>query len=633
MIIRRLKITVQGLKMAMLAAGMLPAAVGTVVALEQSPLLDSRELPPLAMRLPSPPAVADAEPGEYGGELRLLMGKSKDIRMMMVYGYARLVAYTPQLQLKADIVESFHVENERIFTFHLRRNHRWSDGHPFTAEAFRYYWEDVANNADLSPFGPPRELLVNGRPPRVEFPDDFTVVYRFAAPNPAFLPALAGPRPLFIYKPGHYLRRFHVDYAEGEALQTMIKEAGARNWQGLHHRRDRPYRFSNPDLPTLQPWRNTTPPPSERFVFERNPFYHRVDRDGRQLPYIDRVVINIASNRLIPAKTGAGESDLQGRYLSLGNYTALRESEERNNYSVRLWRNILGAQVALFPNLNSSDPVWRELVRDRRFRRALSLAVNRYEINKVVYFGMVIEGNNTLLPLSPLHRDHYRRNWAEFDLGHANRLLDEMGLSGRDKRGIRLRPDGKPLEIVLQTAGESTEETDVLELVHDSWLRAGVKLYTRPSTREVFRNRVFSGQAMMSVWSGVSNGIATAGMSPAEFAPTSQQQLQWPKWGEFHETAGQRGQPPELEPARRLARLNRQWRDTVDGAERRKIWEEMLDIHSSEIFTIGIVCGVPQPVVVSNRLRNVPQDGVYAWSPTSYFGVYRPDTFWFSGPR
>ncbi len=596
----------------------------------------SGELPALAQRLPASPAIANFDDpelraGEYGGELRLLMAKAKDIRMMMVYGYARLVSYDQKFSLQPDILERIEVDDNRVFTMHLRRGHRWSDGHPFTSEAFRYFWEDVANNPDLSPHGPPRVLIVDDEAPRVEFPDTFTVRYSWTKPNPYFLPALAGARPLFIYRAGHYLQQFHARYADPAKLQQLVTEAGIRDWIGLHLRRDHQYKFDNPDLPTLQPWVNTTPPPSERFIFERNPYYHRVDSQGRQLPYIDRVVVNIVSNSLVPAKTGAGDSDLQARYLRLDNYTFLKAGEQRNDYSVRLWQKAIGAQIALFPNLNSSDHVWRKLVRDVRFRRALSLAVHRHEVNQVVYFGMATESNNTVLSSGPLYKPEYQKRWAGFDLEHANQLLDDIGLTKRDNRGVRLRPDGEPLEVIIHSAGESTEETDVLELIHDSWLKAGIKMYTRPSQREVFRNRVFSGEAMMSVWSGLSNGVPTADMSPEELAPTAQDQLQWPQWGQYYQTGGDAGEAPDMPSAIRLAELNVLWRSATSVHEREEIWHEMLAIHADQVLTVGVVCGVYQPVVVSNQLQNVPVQGWYNWDPGSYFGLYKPDIFWFNG--
>ncbi len=592
-------------------------------------------LPPVSERLPKTPFIlpfdhADQTPGEYGGDLRMLMGKSKDIRMMTVYGYARLVGFDRNLEFLPDLLENIDVVDDREFTLHLRPEHKWSDGHPFTSEDFRYYWEDIANNEELSPFGPPKALRVGDELPKVEFPDELTVRYSWSQPNPYFLPALAAPRPLYIYSPAHYLKQFHASYVESEKLNALVEEIGSRNWVGLHHKKDKQYKQDNPDLPSLQPWVNTVAPPSDRFVFVRNPYYHRVDPDGRQLPYIDRVVINIVSPDLIPAKTGAGESDLQARYLRLDNYTFLKAGETQNNFTVHLWKKATGAQIALYPNFNSNDPVWRELVRDVRFRRALSLAVNRHEVNQVIYYGLVFESNNTLLPDSPLAKPEYQTKWATYDPDAANQYLDELGLTERDNRGVRLRPDGKPLEVVVHTAGESTEETDVLELIHDSWLDVGIKLYTKPSQREVFRNRVFSGEAMMSVWSGVDNGIANADMSPHEFAPTTQNQLQWPKWGQFYETGGDAGEAPDMENVVRLGELNNYWRTAASSDERAKVWREILDIHSDQVFSVGVICGARQPVVVSNDLRNVPKEGIYSWEPSSYFGIYRPDTFWFN---
>ena len=626
----------------LLLAVMMP--VGSLFAmqgLQETPslqaMVDAGELPPVAQRVPQDVQLVevggDKVPGEHGGEMRLLMGKQKDIRQIVIYGYARLIGYTPELELKADLLESFDVVDGRVFTLHLRKGHRWSDGHPFTSEDFRYYWEDIANDPDLSKGGPPRDLLVDGQPPQVEFPDALTVRYSWHAPNPYFLTALAGAVPLYIYKPAHYLRQFHPRYQSADVIKAQIAKEKRPNWMGVHVNRDRPYKATNPELPTLQPWVNTTFPPSERFVFKRNPYYHRIDQNGRQLPYIDSVVIGIASSGLIPAKTGAGESDLQARYLRMDNYTFLKSTAKRNQFDVHLWQAAKGAHLALYPNMNTNDEVYRNLLRDLRFRRALSLAINRYEINQVVYFRLVQESNNTVLKESPLYKPDYQNAWIEFDIEHANRLLDEIGLTQFDDRGVRLLPDGRPLEIVVQTAGESTEQTDVLELMHDSWLQAGIKLYSIPSTREVFRNRIFSGDAIMSIWSGLENAIPTAENSPKELAPTSKYQYQWPQWGVYYESGGQSGEEPELPAARELVELIDEWSHSETHESRVEIWHRMLEINREQMFTIGIVNHVPHPVVVNNFLRNVPKVGFFDLAPGAYFGIYKPDTFWFEEVR
>ena len=593
------------------------------------------ELPPVAQRLPTDPLVTPLDregqqPGRYGGDLRMLMSGAKDVRMMVVYGYARLVGYDRDFRLVPDLLEDVEVEEGRIFTLKLRPGHRWSDGRPFTTEDFRYFWEDVVNNPDLSPMGLPTELMVDGEGPTFEVLDETTIRYSWTNPNPSFLPALAGAAPLYIYRPAHYLKKFHARYADPAKLEEAVKESGQRNWAALHARRDNQYKNDNPKLPSLEPWINTTKAPSERFVFERNPYYHRVDPEGRQLPYIDRVMMQIADGKIIPAKVGAGEADLQARYLRFDNYTFLKVGEKRGGYQVRLWRSGTGSQLALYPNLSVNDPGWRALLRDVRFRRALSLAIDRHEINQVIYYGLAAEGANTVLPQSPLFRPEYRESWARVDLEKANRLLDEIGLVERDRRGVRRMADGRPLDIVVETAGEGTEESDVLRLIADSWEQIGIKLFTKVEQREVFRNRVFAGETVMAVWTGLENGVPTPESSPAELAPVSQQHLQWPKWGQHHETHGRAGEPIDLPEAKTLMDLYDRWRHALDPIEKEKIWRQMLEIHADQVFTIGTVNQVPQPVVVSNRLNNLPEEALYNWEPGAHFGIYRLDGLWFS---
>ncbi|HUN69145.1 MAG TPA: ABC transporter substrate-binding protein [Burkholderiales bacterium] len=591
------------------------------------------KLPPVAKRVPETPLVVKfatgTEPGQYGGSLNMLIGRSRDVRMLVVYGYARLVGYDTNFNIVPDILQSIDVKDDRVFTMKLRKGHRWSDGQPFTSEDFRYFWEDVANNKELSPTGPPSELLVNGEAPRVEYPDKQTVRYSWSKPNPDFLPRMAGASPLFIFRPAHYLKQFHRKYSK----KAIESEPGAmkRGWAAVHNREDNMYQFDNPNLPTLQPWMNTTKPPADRFVAVRNPYFHRVDPAGRQLPYIDRVVLAVAEAKLIPAKTGSGESDLQARDIQFNNFTFLKKGEKTNNYRTLLWKTARGSHFALFPNLNANDPVWHKLLRDVRFRRALSLAIDRRQVNQVLYFGLANEGNNTVVPESSLYRKEYQMRWAQYDKKAAEKLLDDIGLK-RGADGIRKLADGRPLEIIVETAGESTEQTDVLELIRENWREVGIKLFPKPSQREVLRNRVFSGDALMSVWTGIENGLSNPDISPEELAPTSQQQLQWPKFGQYFETSGKAGEAPDIPEAIELMKLNDQWRQVATREERAKIWHRMLQIHAEQQFTIGVVSGVAQPVVVRNTLRNVPEKGVYNWDPGAFFGIYRPETFWFAEP-
>ncbi|MDF1720093.1 MAG: ABC transporter substrate-binding protein [Minwuia sp.] len=614
----------------------LPAHAQTLI---ETPLLmeavQNGELPPVQERVPDEPlrvsfASGNGAPGLHGGDINMLIPRARYLRHMVVYSYARLVGYDENYDLNADLVRELDVDEGRIFTFHLRRGHKWSDGKPFTSEDFRYWWQDVVLNEELNPGGIPAYMLVDGSPPVVEFPDSLTVRYSWPKPNPYFLPRIAGASPLFIYRPAHYLRQFHVNYADPDKLAQALEDSRRPSWASLHNRRDRMYRFDNIKQPTLQPWKNSSKSKSSgRYVGLRNPYYHKVDENGRQLPYVDRFILTVAAPALIAAQAGSGQTDLQALGLALTDWTFLKQAEDRGNYDTYAWRQAMGATVAMYPNLNYDDPVYRELFRDVRFRRALSLAIDRDLINEVVFFGDAASANNLVLKRSPLYKPEYAGEWTRYSKKEARRLLDEIGLSKKGPGGIRILPDGRKLELIVETSGEDPQLTDILELIEETWREVGVKMFIKPSQRDTFRNRVYAGLAQISVSTGIQAGLATAQTSPEELAPTSQLGLQWPKWGLYYESGGTMGEAPDMETPARLVSLVEQWNLAADPVVKKQIWEQILEINAKEIYSIGILSSVPQPIVVRRGLRNVPREGIYHWDPGAYFGLYRPDSFWY----
>ncbi|MBO6892341.1 MAG: ABC transporter substrate-binding protein [Roseibium sp.] len=601
--------------------------------LKETPGLDA-SLPPVAERVPSEPLVVDLEAkgrkvGKQGGSLDTLIGRSKDVRLINVWGYARLVGYNDKLELVPDILEDVEVEDGRIFTLHTREGHKWSDGHPFGAEDIRYYFEDVVSNEDLTPSGLPPFLEVNGKGPKFEVLDETTVRFTWDEPNPLFLPELAKSRPPFIYRPAHYLKQFHGKYGDPDFIAKEAAKVKKRSWAPLHGKKDDMYNARNVDLPTLQPWVRQRQDSDLRFILERNPYYHRVDSAGQQLPYIDQIVMTVAEGKLVPAKAQAGESNLQARNLSFSDITVLKKGEKQNNYVTALWSNTKGSEISILPNMTVKDPVWRELLRDTRFRHALSLGIDRNLINRVLFFGLGTPGNDTVLAASPLYKAEYTTKWAEYDPAKANALLDEIGLTERNKDGIRLMPDGRPLEIIVETAGESQTQIDALELVGENWREIGVKLFAKPSQRDNLRERAITGQLVMSVWTGMENGIPTSEMPPEDLAPVRGDFLGWHAWGDYYETDGEGGEKPDWAPAQRLMELYDAWLVSKTPDERNKIWEEMLQINAEETLRIGLVSGVRQPVVIKG-VENVPLEGIYGWDPGAHFGIHRMDEFFMS---
>lgn len=592
-----------------------------------------KELPPAAERLPSTPLVVDLAArgrnvGKPGGDVVSLVSRARDIRYLSGNSYSRLVGYDDKLELNPDLLEHVESDGARVFTFTLREGHRWSDGKPFTTEDFRYFWEDIVQNKELSPAGPPDFMMVNGQPPRVELLDARRIRYSWDAPNPRFLPTLAQPRDPFIYRPAHYLKQFHVKYASKGALDEAAKKQKLKSWAALHNRLDDMFEQTNPDLPTLQAWRIINSAPATRFIFERNPFYHRVDADGQQLPYIDRIVMDVAAGGLMAAKANAGETDLLFRGLNMGDIPILKEGERAKGYKTFLWPKARGSEIALYPNLNTADPVWRALNRDARFRRALSLGIDRKTLNNALLFGLGTEGNNTIVPESPLFSPELRTTYAVYDPVEAARLLDEIGLTKRNGAGVRLLPDGRELEIIVETDGEGGLIVDGLTLISEFWREIGVKLFVKPQDRTVLRNRAYSGLTVMVAAEGLDNALPTPVMPPTELAPMSQAFYAWPKWGQFIETKGKNGEACDLHEARHLLELYTQWMSTGDKDEQVRIWREMLQNHAENQWSIGTVAGALQPVVAKTGLRNVPERALYSWEPTAMLGVYRMDEFY-----
>ncbi|MEM8578172.1 MAG: ABC transporter substrate-binding protein [Pseudomonadota bacterium] len=602
--------------------------------------VDAGDLPPASERIPDVPLVVDLEAkgrsfGTHGGQLRTMVSRSKDIRQMVVYGYARLVGYDADYTLKPDILEAVEVaDGERRFTLRLRPGHKWSDGSPFTSADFQYWWDHVANNDELSPNGPPDIMRVGEDVATMTFPDPHTVVIEWSVPNSQFLSRLAGARPPFIYRPAAYLKQFHVDFADPDDLAAKTRAKRVRSWAALHNRVDNMYKFDNDQLPTLQPWMAARTGEGTRNLFVRNPYYHRIDARGRQLPYIDIVQVNVVAAGLIAAKTNAGEVDLQARGLDFRDVSILKKGEaDGAGYQTHLWSNGAASQIAIYPNLNHADPGWRDVIRDVRFRRALSMGIDRTIINRALYFGLAREGGMTALEASPLFDAYNLTAWSQYDPAAANALLDEIGLTQRNAAGVRLLPDGRPMEFVIETAGERQEVENALGIITDTWRDLGIKLIMRPLDRDILRNRVYAGISMGAVWFGWDNGLPVPGTQPDYLAPVNQEFFAWPKWGQYHQTRGTAGEPVDMEAPARLMELTEAWRATQDAGTRAEIWAEMLRIHAEQQYGIGILAAAPQPVVVSRRLRNVPPDAKWAWEPGAHFGVHRMDEFWFDADQ
>ena len=256
----------------------------------------------------------------------------------------------------------------------------------------------------------------------------------------------------------------------------------------------------------------------------------------------------------------------------------MKSAAARSDLAVDLWRSGQGAEIALYPNLNHKDPVWRAALNDVVFRRALSLAIHRWEINEILFFGLGFGVGDYLLPNSPLYDAEHAGRWADFDIDRANRMLDLVGYEARNADGVRLLPDGRPMEITVEHDGRSPERADALHLIAETWRKIGIVLNQKAMTRDVLKRRTKAGSPLMSADVGMNNGRPPALLPPADLAPMTPARLHWMGWGGWMETGGKLGQPIEDAAAQRLVLGVQDWARAETEDEKAQSWRDMLEI-------------------------------------------------------
>ncbi len=356
-------------------------------------LVAAGKLPPVADRVSEEPLIITGqEIGRYGGSLRRVFTSAGDAWNFGRMSRTGLLRWTQDGQsLVPGVAKSWEASPDgKVWTFHLRKGMKWSDGMPFTADDFVYQLEDVIGNDTLVP-SKPSKLLVEGETSQMTKIDDFTVQYAFPAPNPLFginvtnLDSIRGGAGT-LHAPAHYMKQFHAEFAGQNVVDKMAKDAGFETW--VQHYGDRFDSMLNTNRPTTRPWLVTTVITEPQMIGERNPFFYGIDRAGNQLPYIDRLVFELVLDReLIVLKAIAGEIDMQGRHIQFENFSVMQEGEEKGNYTVRKYGTLGSIPASLKFNLTWDGPE-REYITNKDFRIALSHAINRDEINEILFFGL-----------------------------------------------------------------------------------------------------------------------------------------------------------------------------------------------------------------------------------------------------
>ncbi len=609
----------------------------------EAPMLADMDLPPVAERLPSNPRVVPVreEVGQYGGTWRRGFTGRSDMQgpAKLIYAFGLHFNISDDLQTTEIVPGLFDewTQNDDAteFTFHIRDGLRWSDGELFTTTDVQF-WFDWYHNGDL---GATRGVLnVAGEPMQLEVVDSNTFTVRFAAPNPLLPFKVArddtegqhgGPT---MGAPAHYLSQFIPDIGDQAMIDAAMAETEVSTWQELFGEGDTPrgpitWWAANPDVPVMTAWRMVEPLPfSEPIVMERNPYFYCVDETGQQLPYIDRIEHRLFDdNNVFDLWITQGLIDMHERHVAATSFTLYKESEEAGDYRVLLWK---GATTnAYHPNTSHDDPVLRELFSDARFREAMSIAINREEINALIYDGLLEPRQASPVTGSPEFDAEFETRWTEYDPDRAMALLDEIGLPVGDD-GMRLNPDGDSLSFQLMHSQQGNQSvSDEISLVVGYWTAIGLNVTEDPVERSLYEERVNNNQVDVGFW-GMDRSLLIQA-DPRAYIGGSSQQVYAKRYRQFYEGNKAGVEPPADHPIVQLQTLWDQAATEPDAEKRQAIMAELIGVHKAAPLAIGTVGEPPAPVIVANRMRNVP-DGIVSDTSLRNVRVANPEQFFFT---
>jgi peptide/nickel transport system substrate-binding protein len=624
---------------------------------KEAPMLAERvaagTLPPVDERLPVNPAVVGGRDaiGEYGGDIRMIhldpvwMTENYDLNAERMLHYSDIDLRT----IVPNILESWEVTPDgKTYTIHLRQGMKWSDGQPLTTEDIRFWWEDLQLNTEYTS-APAWQFRFGGENMKVDIVDDTAVKFTHAATFgnfPAHLTRWEVPWQIII--PSHYYKQFHPKYTDPAKLDAMAAEEELEGWTGLFNSRwgwgmghwQAPDHVAAGGFPVIAPWWIVENPAEGLFLWERNPYYWKVDLAGNQLPYIDTMRFDyVIDAEAVTLKIVQGELDIVGQHsVTMAEYPLYKENEDRSNYVVGDYLSCMSDRYVLFPqHYLAEDPVLTEIVNHPNFVKALSVAIDREEINESLFFGTARMGQISPMPMSKYYKEKYGTAWAQYDPDLANQLLDEMGLDQRDSEGFRLRPDGERLKFNIEHAGERVGPvTDKLtEIVATQWLDVGIEATTEQIQESLYNERMQAYQVHCGIWHADRCTDMLLHIQPQWFIPTGDaaQGTACSAWVVWYEAADRTAEdliePPD--EIKRLYDIFDQMTSVVDEDERVRLGQQIFDYLADNPLEIGLVLECPAPLLFNKNMRNLPRPKVPIGWDTYGLSTYHPEAFYYEG--
>jgi peptide/nickel transport system substrate-binding protein len=613
---------------------------GSAPAVKEAPDLAHKvstgALPPLRDRLPDKPLLIEPTEriGSYGGTWHTgFLGPANSYWVNYTAGYEGLVRWdVGWQQVVPNVAESFEVSPDgREYTFRLRKGMKWSDGEPFTTADVEFSFQDGVLNQALFPL--PMSFLTSGdgTPAHLTVEDELTFRIAFDEPSGLFLERLASQSYGTIFGdtasyPRHYLEKFHAKYnpdADDDARRLKYT-----TWTDLFFARAS--YTSNPELPTLNAWRVTTPlGTTGRVIAERNPYYWKVDPDGKQLPYIDAVHYNVSSDvnaMLLKVTSGEYEFHFPG-INTLENKPVIARSADRCDCRVfdMTFTRMNWMVIAL--NLTHRDPVKRQVFQNRDFRIGLSYAIDRRRLVNAVFQRTGKPWQAAPRQESEFYDEELATQYTAYDVDQANRHLDAAGYRRRGTDGARLGPDGTPISFFVDVAATDTQAIDALEAVRTDWSEVGIRIEIRALERSLFYTRKEANQHDANVWGG-DGGLKDAMLDPRWYFPSSSESNFAIPWANWFLSQGRSGEKPPAAPRRQMELYRRLLGEPVADV-RTQLFQEILRIAKEEFYVIGTVLPLSVYGVKKTNFHNAPDPMILSYLHPDP-GPDRPGPFFIS---
>ena len=602
------------------------------------------DLPALADRLPSEPLVVApySSIGSYGGTFDALSNATESgTSDFMSIRHVNLVRYSDDLQTIVPNVAKGWEWNEDFtqLTFFLREGHKWSDGTPFGARDVKFWYDNLATDSNVREI-PKDYVLVAGEPMEVVVIDETTVQFNLPSPKPGLLSHFANHYAQ-AFQPMGFLGQFHPDInpnadANAQALGFENGYAAIKGYYGNSDWMDTPTpMLAHPDLVAGLP-ADTVPTLESHIIVSENtegrhlvanPYFFQVDTSGQQLPYIneqDELFVGESEVRLL--KLVNSEVDYKAQALNLDYAPLLLENQEAGNFSVSL-RPEIAMGVFSF-NVTSEDLAKRAVFGDVRFRQAMSVAMNRDEINEVVYFGLGEPQQYTAFsPLPSFVTEEMSQSYAQFDPAMANALLDEIGMVDVDGDGMRELPNGDTLVLNMQVATQGIS-IKLVELVGQNWREVGINNTVKEVTTDEYRSAQSSNQLDVMMYAKGQPLAVILGNSEV-FQPPFDNYFNIRTgmlWGEFIDTEGASGVKPPEYVYTMIDDINAFQGAIAGSDESNAIGAKLVQSVVDNLLFIGTVKAVA-PIYWNNDLQNVTefQTQSYAYYRTY---PYRATQWW-----